>query len=189
MHEQSALGQKNINRKPLYDQLRMAKVTSVKDFSTFGRVSVVFLDYSQPVPVWCFGSIDREPVEGDTVMVGFIEGRKDTPYLHSFYKNESYGTNFVVVTRNKVKLQLPIFDIGVKDGVSHKDVQGHLLDDTKQAQRAYVELTPTHAYVSFPTSKDGSTAPATIEITADGMKLYHPKSVVIQGATQTTTVS
>ncbi len=174
MKEQSSLGGRTIHRSPSYNQNKIGRVTSIKDFHKYGRIEVIFLDYSQPVPVWVFNDIDREPVEGDQVLVGYVDGRRDTPYVIGFLKNGSYTTNFVVVKKDKIKLQLPIFDIGVKDGVAHKDVQTHLLDNNNQAQRAYIELTPTEALLKFPTSKDGSTPPAHFKVTATGMEAFHP---------------
>jgi len=172
MKDQSALGGKSVNRLPKFDSTRLAHVTSTKNYEKYGRIEVVFLDYSQPVPVWVIGGIDREPVEGDTVIVGYLDNRKDAPYLAGFLRNSSYGTNFITVKRDLIKLQLPIFEIGVKDGTADKDVQGHLLDDSKQSQRAYVELTPAHALISFPVDKSGSAA--TIKITQAGFEFFHP---------------
>lgn len=176
--DQSALGGRVVNRMPSFNTNRLARVTSIKDFHKLGKIEVVFLDYSQPAPVWVVGDIDREPVEGDMVVVGYLDNRKDAPYLQGFVKNGSYTTNFMVLKRDKIKLQLPVFDIGVKDGTAHNDVKGHLLDNSKQNQRAYVELTPTHAIVSFPTSEDGSTAPATVKITASEVVIDHPTGKV-----------
>jgi hypothetical protein len=176
--EQSSLGTKKMNRLPKYSSYTIARVTSVADYHKYARIEVLFLDYSQPCPVWVIGELDREPVEGDQVLIGFIEGRQDMPYVKGFVKNKSYTTNFVVVKKDKIKLQLPIFEIGVKDGMAEKDVESNLLDNTKQSERAYIELTEDHVFVSFPTSKDGSTAPATIEITATGMTIDHPSGAI-----------
>ena len=174
MQEQSSLGGRVISRLPNYTHTKIGRVTSVKDFHKYGRIEVIFLDYSQPAPVWVFNDIDREPVEGDQVLVGFIEGRKDAPYVIGFLKNASYTTNFVVVKKDKIKLQLPIFDIGIKNGKAHKDVQEHLLDNNKQSERAYIELTPDGILASFPVDKDGAEPPAHIKIDASGIELFHP---------------
>lgn len=178
MSEQSSLGQRVVNRLPRYGTSSIARVTSVTDYHQYARIEAIFLDGGQPCPIWCIGELDREPVEGDQVLVGFIEGRQDAPYIQGFVKNKSYTTNFVIVKRDKIKLQIPVFDIGTKNGLADKDVQGNLLDNTKQNQRAYIEVTPDHAFVSFPTSKDGSTAPATIELTATGVVINHPNGTI-----------
>lgn len=172
MKDQSALGGKSVNRLPKFDSTRLARVTSIKDYEKYARIEVVFLDYSQPVPVWVMGDLDREPVEGDTVIIGYLDNRKDAPYLAGFHKNSSYGTNFITVKRDLIKLQLPVLEIGVKGGIADKDVQGNLLDNSKQSQRAYMELTPEHALISFPVNKSGSAA--TIKITQVGFEFFHP---------------
>lgn len=174
MKDQAALGGKTTNRMPEFNATRLAKVTSTKDYEKYARIEVVFLDYSQPVPVWVMGDLDREPVEGDTVIVGYLDNRKDAPYLAGFLRNSSYGTNFITVKRDLIKLQLPVYEIGVKDGIADKDVRGHLLDANKQQQRAYVELTPEHALLSYPTDKEGKNPPATIKAASDSVEISYP---------------
>ncbi|MGG1673512.1 hypothetical protein ACIFOE_23300 [Paenibacillus sp. NRS-1783] len=174
MKDQSSLGGKSLNRMPEFNATRLAKVTSTKDYEKYARIEVIFLDYSQPVPVWVMGDLDREPVEGDTVIIGYLDNRKDAPYLAGFQKNSSYGTNFINVKRDLIKLQLPVYEIGVKDGIADKDVQGHLLDDGKQSLRAYVELTPEHALLSYPTDKEGKNPPATVKVASDSVEISYP---------------
>jgi hypothetical protein len=145
--------------------MSIARVTNVADYKKYARIDVVFLDHGQPCPVWVINNLDREPVEGDQVLIGFIEGRQDAPYVVGFVKNKSYTTNFVVVDRDKVKLQLPIFDIGVEDGKSAKDVSENLLDNEKQPERAYIEMTPEDGVlVSFPTDGEAPNRPAFIRL-------------------------
>jgi hypothetical protein len=173
MADQSSLGGKFTSRLPSYNHLQIARVTSVKDFHKYGKIEAIFLDYSQPAPIWVINDVDREPVEGDFILVGFMEGRKDVPYMVGFVKNKSYTTNFMVVKKDKIKLQLPVFDVGVKDGKAHKDVQEHLLDNAKQTQRATVEMTPDHILIHFP-FKDGL-APMKVELRKSGeMELRLP---------------
>jgi hypothetical protein len=174
MKDQSALGGKTTNRMPEFNATRLARVTSIKDYEKYARIEVIFLDYSQPAPVWVLGDIDREPVEGDIVIVGYLDNRKDAPYLAGFQKNSSYGTNFITVKRDKIKLQLPVYEIGVKDGMAHKDVQGNLLDDSKQSQRAFMELTPEHALLSYPADKAGKKPPATVKVAPGGVEVSYP---------------
>lgn len=197
MKEQSSLGGKAVSRAPSYNHTKIARVTSTKDFHKYGRIDVIFLDYGQPAPVWVFNDLDREPVDGDQVLVGFVDGRKDTPYMIGFLKNGSYTTNFFVMKKDKIKLQLPVFNIGVKDGKAHKDVQSHLLDNGKQKERAYIELSPTEVLIHFPTSEAG-TNPAIIKVTATEVLIDHPvkikhhngsKEVARKGDTVQVTVS
>lgn len=175
---QSSLGSKRIYRQPSYDTTNIGRVTSLKDFEKLGIIEVVFLDYGQPFPVWVVGDIEREPVTGDQVVIGYINGRKDAPYLHGFVKNSAYTTNFIKVSKDRIRLQLPIFDIGVKDGIAHEDTKTHLLDNKKLPQRAYIDLDKDSALISFPTSKNGSTPPAIIKVTATGVTIDHPTGSV-----------
>lgn len=174
--DQSSLGGRVTSRLPNYNHLKMARVTSVKDFNKFGKVEAIFLDYSQPSPIWVINDLDREPVEGDYILVGHMEGRKDVPYMVGFVKNRSYTTNFAVMKKDKIKLQLPIFDIGVKNGKSHKDTDGNLLDNSKQKERAYIEISPEHAFMSYPTDAKDLTKQSTLELKADGTVIKYPIS-------------
>jgi len=184
MQMQSSLGGRVINRLPSFNNTRIGKVTSVKDYHEFGRIEVIFLDYSVPMPVWVVGNVDREPVTGDTVLVGYMDGRKDAPYLVGFVKNESYTTNFTIVSKDRIRLQLPIFGIGEEDSPATRDVRGHLLDDSMEDKRAYIDVTPDHVMVSFPTSEDGSDPPATIKVTKDGVDIDHPKTIKHHGGSK-----
>lgn len=184
MQHQSSLGSRKIHRAPSYNTTKIGRVTSVKDYEKWGRIEVVFLDYGQPLPVWVVGDIERKPVEGDHVIIGYIDGRRDAPYLIGFVKNKSYTTNFIRVEKDKIRIQLPVFDVGVKNGTAHNDVKGHLLDESKLPQRAYVELSSNQAKISFPTSK--SSPPAHIKITSEGMEMYHPTNVTIQAGANIT---
>lgn len=179
MQEQAGLGQRKEHRAPTYSQNKIGRVTSTADYAKYGRINVMFLDYGQPAPVWVIGDLDREPVTGDSVIVGWLDGRKDAPYLQGFVKNEAYTTNFISVAKDKVRVQLPVYDIGTKGGVSAQDVDGNLLDEGNLPKRAYVELTPDGVTVSFPTSKTGSTPPATITLTATDVTIEHPLKVNI----------
>lgn len=147
---QSSLGGKQIHRTPSYHQTKIGRVTSIKDYKKYGKIEVVFLDHGYPFPLWVVGSIDREPVTGDQILVGYMEGRKDAPYMMGFVRNESYTSNFIEVAKDRIRVQLPVMQIGVKNGKAHKDVQGFLQDNTKLKERAYVELTPLKATVHHP---------------------------------------
>ena len=132
MHEQTSLGTKKLHVRPRYDQVQIGYVTSTKDYKAYGRVNVVCLDYSVPFPVWVSGSIDREPVEGDQVILGFLLGRPDAPYLAGFVRNESYTSNFIRVEQDRIILQIP---------TDLEDIKSHLMDDSKSESRITIELT------------------------------------------------
>lgn len=131
MHEQAGLGNKKIHRMPTYTETQIGRVTSANDFKKYGRIEVIFLDYGQPFPVWVSGDIDREPVSGDQVLVGFIQGRQDNPYMLGYVRNEAYTSNFILVEKDKITLQLP---------TDPEDIKGHLLDDSKKDSRVIIEI-------------------------------------------------
>lgn len=172
MQRQSSLGGQKIHRQADYNTTNIGRVTSIQKYKEFGIIEVVFLDHGQPFPVWIVGDIDREPVEGDQVIVGYIAGRKDAPYLAGYVKNFAYTTNFVMVGKDRIRFQLPIFEVGKKDGKAHKDVQEHLLKESKlKSERAYVELSPSEAIMSFPIEGE---SPAYFKVSKDGIEVHHP---------------
>lgn len=177
MKEQSSLGRRKEHWAPSYIQDKMARVTSIKDLYTYGRIEAIFLDYGQPMPIWVVGDIDREPVEGDEIIVGYMDGRKDAPYLMGFVKNGSYTTNFAMIKKDLIRLQLPVFGIGTAGSKATTDAEGNLMDDARQPERAFLELSPSHAVLSFPTSESGATPPATITITASEVTITHPGTI------------
>jgi hypothetical protein len=140
MKTQSSLGREQTYNVPMYDQTQIGHVTSIKDYKKYGRIGVIFLDHSQPVNVWAIGcSMDREPVEGDMVLVGFIQGRPDSPYMINFVRNESYTSNFVVVDKDKILIQFT---------TDLEDIREHLLDDAKKPQRMKIELKGDGVYIN-----------------------------------------
>lgn len=171
---QSSLGGKTIHRSPTYSQSKIGRVTSIQDYKLYGRIEVVFLDYGMPFPVWVIGDLDREPVTGDQVVVGYMEGRKDAPYLAGFIKNSSYTSNFVQIQQNRIRLQLPVFEVGERNGDAHNEAKSGMVDDNKPHanslthHRAYVELTPEHSLISFPYDENFVEPPVTIKLTKKG---------------------
>jgi hypothetical protein len=139
MKEQASLGTVVANVRPVYDSMQIGRVVSVSDYTKFGRIEVIFLDYSKPFPVWVNGSIDRKPSEGDQVLVGFIQGRQDAPYLAGFVRNESYTSNFMLIEKDKIILQLP---------ADAEDLEASMLDDSKKAKRIRVELTASGVVIA-----------------------------------------
>lgn len=174
MVRQSSLGTPKIHKSPSYQLTKIGRVSGTKDYLKYGRIEVTFLDYGAPMPVWVVGDIDREPVENDMVVVGYMEGRKDAPYLVGFVRNKAYTSNFITSSKDRIRMQLPKFDIGVKKGDAVKDAEGSLLDETKLKQhRVYVEVTKDHAIMSFPYDKDYKIPPAQVELTKDGATLTY----------------
>jgi hypothetical protein len=185
MHNQSSLGPKHVHRLPAFHETKLARITSTREYLKYGRVEVIFLDYSHPVAVWVIGDLDREPTEGDRVLISYMEGRHDAPYIVGFVRNKAYTSNFITVKKDKIKIQLPVFGIGTDGSKADKDIQGHLLDDTKQNERAYIEISPSEVAINFPFDATGVKSPATIKLTASGIEINHPdKIVTINGGTK-----
>ena len=49
-----------------------------------------------------------------------------------FVRNESYTSNFICVSKDRITIQLP---------TDPDDIAGHLLDDSKKSSRIVLELT------------------------------------------------
>lgn len=126
MERQSGLGVPREHRATNFNQTKIARVTSTAKYDKYGMIEVVFLDYGRPAPVWVIGDIDRKPSVGDQVIIGYLEGRKDSPYLVGFAKGFSKTHQHIQIREDYVKLQvgttiLEVSSSGVK--VNGKTVQ------------------------------------------------------------------
>lgn len=131
---QNSLGSRQPSRTPVYHQTKMGRVHNTSRWREYGKIEVVFLDYGTPLPVWVVGNIDREPSEGDWVLVGYMEGRKDAPYLVGYVRNEAYTSNEIIIGKEYLRFQLP---------ANLDDRKESMLDDAKYLDmRPYVEITP-----------------------------------------------
>lgn len=144
MERQSGLGTPQIHKTPDLNMTKIGKVYSSKNFLKYGKIEVVFLDYGRPAPVWVIGDVDRKPEPGDQVLVGYIDGRKDSPYLVGFVKNFSHTTNFIRVEKDRIRIQLP---------TDKKDVKEHMTGDSKLSSRAYIDVTASGITINHPTGK------------------------------------
>lgn len=151
MTYQTGLGGSEVLRNASYIHTDMGRVTSNSRYDKEGIIDVVFLDKSTPFPVWVVGDIDRKPMTGDHVLVGYIGGRKDAPYLAGILKNLSYTTNFIEVDEKHIRLQLPVLDIGEIGGRAHNDTKTFLKDPTKRQERAYIEVNASGIEIYHPT--------------------------------------
>jgi hypothetical protein len=137
----------------------MGRISSTTNYTKQGKVEVMFLDGGRPMPVWASGHIDREPSVGDMVIIGYAEGRKDTPYVVSFIRNSSMTANYIHIKKGSIVFQLP------KDA---KDEEGRMLEDANKAGRPYIEMTQDKMVFHHPKaiefSSDGT-------ITANGEDL------------------
>ena len=130
---QSALGRQKENRLPSYGSVvKIGRVASAKDYRKKGTIEVTFLDYGAPLPVWVIGSIDREPVTGDMVVIGYMEASKENPYLIGFIQNKSYTSNNIIIEKDRILFQFP---------TSEEDRKAFNTGDKAKMKRVYAELT------------------------------------------------
>jgi hypothetical protein len=127
----NALGQKKLHKSPQYTMDKIGRVTSAADYKTKARIEVEFLDHGKCMPVWVVGDVDREPMPGDMVVIGYMEGRKDCPYLRAFVRNESYTANYIEVGLEYIRFQLP---------KNKDDREKSMNDDSLKSSRVYIEL-------------------------------------------------
>lgn len=127
----NGLPAKKVHKNPEYLMDKFATVTSAANYRTNRTIDVMFLDHGKAFPVWCVGDISREPVEGDMVVVGFLEGRKDSPYIKGFIKLNSVTANYIDVGKDYIRIQLPQND---------DDAEEHMTDDSKKNTRVYLEI-------------------------------------------------
>lgn len=139
----NGLPQKKVHKSPQYFIDKLAKVTSAANYRTNGTIEVMFLDHGKSLPVWVVGDISREPMVDDMVVIGYMEGRKDAPYLKGFVSNQAYTSNFIDVGKDYIRIQLP-FD--------SMDISQHLQDDFKKNLRAYIELNASGIALFHPTT-------------------------------------
>lgn len=151
MQTQSALGNKVLNRLPDFSQTFLGRVTSVKDFDR-GRVEIALIDGGTPIVASVVGQIARKPVEGDKVLISYISGRPDAPYLLGFVHKDSFSSDSIRVEKDKITVKLP-------------------------NNAASVELSE-NGTVRI-NSKFGTTN-AYINITASGIEIYHPNGVTMR---------
>ena len=152
LNSQSSLGSRKIHRVPDFNVTHIGRVTKISDYESLGRIEVMFLDYGISHPVWVVGSIERKPVLNDLVLIGYINGRKDSPYLAGYVMNASYTTNFITIEENRIKIQLPIVD-------KQDDVDYHLTNDDNQDSRAYIILDSDGLTIHHPTGDITLSAP------------------------------
>lgn len=170
MQRQSSLGSPSLHRAPSYQTSKIGKIVGVAHYKKYGKIDVVFLDHGSTANVWVLGDVDREPVEGDMVIVGYMEGRKDAPYMIGFVRNNAYTSNRILIGKDYVRVQLPASEV---------DRKGSLLDDTKKEQRPYVEITATKTRVFRPSG--------VVEVEAPTVKLTGTTKVEVTAPTITMT--
>jgi uncharacterized protein involved in type VI secretion and phage assembly len=105
MTTQTALGRPTPYPYPRFDHVAIAIVTSNVDYDTLGRVEVLFMNDGGlaggvAVPVYVVESgLSVKPEEGDTVLVGFVQGNKDNPWLIGTFKGKAATSGMIALTK------------------------------------------------------------------------------------------
>jgi hypothetical protein len=136
------LPEKRVHKNPEYLMDKLARVVSNANYDGQRTVEVMFLDHGKSFPVWAVGHLERKPERDDLIIVGFIEGRKDSPYVKGFVKLESATSNYIVVTKDAIRLQLPL---------DETDANQHMTDDFRKDTRAYIEINNNGIALYHPT--------------------------------------
>jgi hypothetical protein len=93
---------------PRFDYVTFARVTSNKDYEEYGRVDVQFLNDGGlaggvPLPVWVIeDGAEVKPEEGDMVLIGFVQGNKDIPYLIGYVKDHYACGHMIRIDKDKI---------------------------------------------------------------------------------------
>jgi len=144
-----------------FNDVLMARVERVDDLQTKGRIEVIFLNRTKPAPVWVFDGPD--PVVGDFVMVGFVNGQKNNPYVIGIFKNKAWTSNFLLVTEKMIRVQFPTDtkDVTGEDPSKENDPKSHLRDPAKLETRGYLQIDASgiklHAPAGLPVEIDADT--------------------------------
>jgi hypothetical protein len=133
----------------------MARVERVDDYDK-GKIEVVFLNRTKPAPIWVFDG--PKPAVGDYILVGYIDGQKNNPYMQGFFSNKAWTSNFILVEKDRIRIQFPTVekDVTGADPTKENDPKNHLRNDTQYLN--------TRGY---------------IQIDADGMTLHMPSGLPI----------
>lgn len=171
----------------------IARVEKTDDYETKGKIEVIFLNRTKPAPIWVFDG--AKPEVGDYVLVGYINGQKNNPYMQGLFSNKAWTSNFVRVEKDRIRIQFPTDDKDVtgEDPETENDPKSHLRDDaTYLAKRAYLEIDKTGIKVHIPPDMD-PVMPLTIEadavnVTTKNASITAAENVVVT-ATESATVT
>ena len=127
----SGLGGFKPNTGLSWDRIRLAKVTSTVDLNTLGKIEVEYERGGTPTLVHFTEYVSVEPQQGDWVLVGNIEGQKNNVFFAGFFRNFYACSNYIKVTKDVIRFQLPI-DVD--------DIKDRMKTDDKKDTRAYIEI-------------------------------------------------
>lgn len=145
---QHVLGEFKTHKPSSFTQLIPGQVVSVVDYDEFQQVEVAFSEGGTTIPVWVVeDGVSPKPVNGDWVLVGFIGGHKNQPYIAGYYRGKYAWSNHIMMRRDEttaeILIQLPTLTT---------DLEEHLTDDTKKETRTYIRLSHEGFEINHPQS-------------------------------------
>lgn len=167
---QSSLPKKQV-RVTEHQQFNTPSFARVQDNSNYeseSKVTVVFLNRTQPAPVWVFDG--PKPEVGDFVVVAHIDGQKNNPYVSGIVAFKGRTSNYVRVEDGLIRIQLPTEEADVTGGnPAREGTASHLRDDaTYLTSRSYIELTAQGITIHAPSGTPVNIVADTVSIGSAG---------------------
>lgn len=134
-----------------FNDTQIARVQKTDDYDAKGKIEVIYVNRTKPAPIWVFDG--PKPEVGDYVLVGFINGQKNNPYMVGLFSHKAWTSNFVRVEKDLIRIQMPTddHDITGLDPTVENDPKNHLRDDaTYLTQRGYIQIDKTGIKIHLP---------------------------------------
>lgn len=186
--KQSSLPKKRIQvtQHQKFIEPQMARVSKNTDYFTHGKIEVIFINRTKPAPIWVLESgASPKPEVGDFVLVGYIDGQKNNPFMAGIFSHKAWTSNFIRVEKGMIRIQFPTDPKDV-DQSNSSSTKNHLRDDAKYlSSRAYVQVDASGIKVHAPAgldvtleadtvnvvSRDGSGSPKAVARVGDSVDL------------------
>lgn len=119
----------------------LARVTKNDHYFSQSKIEVVFLNRTAPVPIWVLNSgASVKPEVGDYVLVDYIDGQKNNPYMVGLVSHKAYTSNFIRVEKDMIRIQFPTNPNDVLQG-QEDNSNSHLRNDAAYlASRYYIQI-------------------------------------------------
>jgi hypothetical protein len=147
----------------------IARVEKNDDYDK-GKIEVIFVNRTKPAPVWVFDG--PKPEVGDYVLVGYINGQKNNPYMQGIFSNKAWTSNFIVVEKDRIRIAFPTDDKDVtgEDPEKENDPKSHLRDDaTYQWTRGFISINKDGMIIHVPKELPVQIMAGSAELRADSI--------------------
>jgi len=138
---QSGLGGLRPNKGEEFHNLRLARVSSVNELDSMGRIEVTYEKGGMPTFVYFVENVSIRPEQGDWVIVGTVDGQKNNVIFMGFYRNRYACSKYIVVTKDYIRLQIPTND---------SDILNKMTDDSKLNTRVSLEMKKDSVLLKVP---------------------------------------